>query len=78
MIDWQTKLAWVGLVWKQLPKQDGLVHVQVRHTPAGASSFGVGATLQEALENAAVKMSIDWYSVTRKITETQWARIAHL
>lgn len=75
MITWAQKIAFVGLSVKDV---DGSYpfNVKVCHNP-GASSYGDGPTLEKAIENAAIGLQIDWNSVTRKITDMEWERIAH-
>lgn len=77
---WRDKLAWVGMTWEIVEKSMVLgrtyCKVRVSNNP-GVSSFGDGSTFEEAIENAACGMNIDWLSVERRMTEADWAEIAH-
>lgn len=75
MVTWAQKIAFVGM---SVHDVDGhyLFNVRVCYNP-GASSYGGGPTLEKAIENAAAGLRIDWNSVTRKITDREWERIAH-
>lgn len=54
----------------------GEYHVRVR-IPGGVCSYGDGASMEEAIEIAAMGMNMDWYSIEGKITEREWERMSH-
>jgi hypothetical protein len=84
---WTDKLAWVGMTWEfyVAPGKDAhadvlatLYNVVVRvRIPQGRVAYGGGNYLEPALQDAAERFDIDWYSVGRKMTEAAWAEIAH-
>lgn len=74
---WKDKLAWVGVDWEILHQDEDVCHVKCRHSGGGASSFGDGRSLDEALCSGAYGLNISWHSVECKMTEAAWARIAH-
>ena len=75
MITWAQKIAFVGMSFEEIDGRHPF-DVKVCHNP-GASIYGSGSTLDEAIGNAAIGLQIDWNSVTRKITDKEWERIAH-
>ncbi len=75
-IRWIDKLKFVGMVWECVDRGPDFYQVKVR-IPDGAASYGSGYTLEEALDDAACGMSMDWSSVAREMTDAAWAEIAH-
>jgi hypothetical protein len=82
MITWANKIAFVGMVVEHIPQQspdcdnDCRYNLRVR-IPDGLCSYGNGETMEEALEDAAWGMNMDWWSVERNMTEREWQRMAH-
>lgn len=79
MITWKEKVTWVGFTVEDITTSDSplLFEVELSYNP-GRRSFGDGDTLEEAIEEAAWGMNIDWWSVERRITEHEWKKISHL
>ncbi len=78
MITWAEKVAFVGMTVEIVPSDTTGYRYRVRvRIPDGASSYGGGHTIEEAIEQAAWGMNMDWYSIRRKITEREWQQISH-
>ena len=75
MITWEQKLDWVGMFATRVSKkydQCGIYNWRVdRVSGGGLVTFG------DTIEAAARSQPIDWHSVACKITEHEWARVAH-
>ncbi len=79
MITWAQKIAFVGMPCEDVPPDhmNYPFNVRVRFAQNGLCSYGQGETLEKAIENACHGLPMDWNSVTRKITDKEWERIAH-
>ena len=87
MITWADKVAFVGMIveivnldksWegKEYDTIDQY-HIRVR-IPGGVCSYGDGASMEKAIESAAIGMNMDWYSIEGKMTEHEWERMSHV
>lgn len=79
MITWAEKVAWVGFEVEPRTSSGSFFEhsIKLRRNP-GRCSYGEGDTLEEAIEDAAWGMNIDWWSVERRITEHEWEKMSHL
>lgn len=81
MHKWRKMLEFVGIeiiyIICQISKNKKFFETKIKYKHGCLCSFGTGNTEEEALQNAANRMPIDWYSVSRKITEKEWKKIAH-
>ena len=86
MITWSDRVAFVGMIVKDIPKYkrqneskfDYWQHKVKVYIPNGYCSYGYGNTLNEAIWDAVAPMPMDWFSIERKITEHQWQKMSHL
>lgn len=75
---WKARLAFVDMYFELIHFENGAVKGYIRRNGGGLASKGYGKTIGDAIRNAAIGQSIDWYSVDRKITEQEWKKMAHL
>ncbi len=76
---WVEKLAFVGMFYEEDHDEDLYkFNIKIRRDGGVLVSHGGGDTLEKAIENAAWGQNIDWYSVETKMTERDWAKIAHI
>ncbi len=76
--NWVDKIAFVGMFYEEDRDEDLYkFNIKIRRDGGVLVSYGGGDTLDEAIESAAYGQNICWASVERKMTERDWARIAH-
>jgi len=76
--NWVDKLAFVGMFYEEIPNNGPYkFEIRIRRKHGVLVSDGGGDTIEEAIESAACGQNINWSSVERKMTERDWARIAH-
>jgi len=85
MITWQNKLEYLGMPFELIsftcPKNGPPtyeVKVYYGSTRFGLCGFGHGETLEKALEDAVIGFPTNWNEVSKKITEQEWNKIAHI
>jgi len=76
--NWVDMLAFVGMEYQEVTHTGpGKYKVRVSRIHGVLVSYGDGDTIEEAIEEAAWGQGMDWNAISRKMTERDWARIAH-
>jgi hypothetical protein len=81
-IAWEEKLAFVGFVAQDQERSTYKfcvkIGIPINGVFNGRVAFGYSnISREEAIADAAIRIDLDWSSIDRKITETQWNNIAH-
>lgn len=80
MVTWADKVAWVGFTVKPITPESTSYFkyaIKLSYNP-GRCSYGDGDMMEKAIEDAALGIGIDWWSVEKRITEYEWQRMAHM